>query len=175
MGRWLAEGGAPQEDTYDPRVFAALRPLLDGMDGLLGLPADKISEGVPALLQTLPPAVAGFLAENDFAARLVEIGNNSASPEAFRKRFFRWFDRFRVLKYVHFASEKFWPRIEAAPAVAQLLEWKGLCPAGQAFTAAPRILLAHARRMEREGAWLPFPTRDSAPQEYGEQDRGLET
>ncbi len=180
MRRWLADGGAHGEDAYDPRVFAALRPLLDQLDGLFELPADRVAKRVTTLLQTLPPAVAGFLAENDFAARLVEIGNNSASPATFRKRFFRWFDRFRVLKYVHFASEKFWPRIGAVPAVAQLLEWKGLCTAGQALAIEPRILLAHARRMEREGAWLPLPsqdstTPDSAPQDYGERDRGYET
>ena len=36
---------------------------------------------------------------------------NSKDLAGFRKRFFAWFDGFRVLKFVHFARDNFYPNV----------------------------------------------------------------
>jgi hypothetical protein len=37
-----------------------------------------------------------------------EISRNSASEAAFRKRFFRWFGIFQVLKYINYAHRNYY-------------------------------------------------------------------
>jgi hypothetical protein len=46
-----------------------------------------------------------FLKEQGWGGRLKEIASQTKGPEAFRKRFFRWFDAFMVMKWVHFARD----------------------------------------------------------------------
>lgn len=54
----------------------------------------------------LPGSVlARFLTQERFDDALTEIRANTASPDSFRKRFFGWFNGFRVMKFLHFARD----------------------------------------------------------------------
>jgi hypothetical protein len=66
------------------------------------------------------------------------------------KRFFRWFDGFRVLKFLNFASLKI-PRIGVHDAALQLLKLKQLRPS--ANPGALELLLFY-REMEKKVAWV---------------------
>lgn len=46
-----------------------------------------------------------YLESQNFDTHLSEIRKNSKTEEAFQKRFFRWFDAFQVLKFVHFLRD----------------------------------------------------------------------
>lgn len=50
-----------------------------------------------------------FLESENFAAGLAEIRKNSPSQESFVKRFYVWFDAFRVLKLVHYLRDEIYP------------------------------------------------------------------
>lgn len=50
-----------------------------------------------------------FLVQNDFENRLKEIRQNTTDIESFKKRFFVWFDAFRVLKLVHYLRDNGYP------------------------------------------------------------------
>jgi glycosyltransferase involved in cell wall biosynthesis len=52
-----------------------------------------------------PPGMWTFLEALAFEQRIREIRQNTASAEAFRDRFFRWFNGFIAMKYVHFARD----------------------------------------------------------------------
>lgn len=52
-----------------------------------------------------PAAMTQFLARLNFTAKLGEIRRNTATPAAFRDRFFRWFNGFMVMKWIHFARD----------------------------------------------------------------------
>jgi hypothetical protein len=45
---------------------------------------------------------------------------------AFRKRFFRWFNAFRLMKFLNFARDEIHGPSEAEDAAAKLLEWMKL-------------------------------------------------
>ncbi len=178
MRRWLEEGTGRLE-TYHPRVFADLKAFLERAGAFAGDPVAE-GPGSVAALAELPPSMTAFLRQHGFAERLREIRANVAGREAFAKRFFRWFDRFMVLKFVHFASGRFHPRLPVAEATAQLLAWQGLCPPGEVGSAEPGALLRHLRRMEREDALLPFaaaprpgnpPDREHRPAPVGTASR----
>jgi cellulose synthase/poly-beta-1,6-N-acetylglucosamine synthase-like glycosyltransferase len=52
-----------------------------------------------------PVAMKPFLETHEFAQKLKEMRANTASDEAFRKRFFRWFNGFMAMKYIHYARD----------------------------------------------------------------------
>lgn len=85
-----AAGGLP---SYPLRAFVDLRQFLAGV-------VEGKERVVPGeLLQR-------FLEGQDFVTALAQIRSQTASPAAFRKRFFRWFDAFKLMKYVHFARDE---------------------------------------------------------------------
>lgn len=63
----------------------------------------------------IPPGglLGEFLRERDYPSRLAEIRSHTGGKAAFRKRFFRWFDAFMVMKWLHYARD----REHGAPAV----------------------------------------------------------
>lgn len=107
--------------AYHPRVFAELAQLVDAVDGFYGLPP-----GGWRKQSALSPCMDKFLLDNGIVDRHAEIRANSASATSFRKRFFRWFDAFRALKFIHYASDHAYPRQPLEGACVTLLEWAGL-------------------------------------------------
>jgi hypothetical protein len=107
VGRLIAGSGPLL--TYNPRPFGMLRELFAGIEW-------------PELLRgTWTEPLGSFLMEQEFEAALDEIQANSASASAFRKRFWRWFNMFRILKFIHFARERGYPDIPVGDAAAELL------------------------------------------------------
>ena len=48
-----------------------------------------------------------YLLKNNFYAKIKEIKNNTKEFDAFRKRFFNWFNAFRIVKFLNFYHEKY--------------------------------------------------------------------
>jgi glycosyltransferase involved in cell wall biosynthesis len=59
------------------------------------------AEETEKLMDDFPVHLRAFLEENDFLAKIAEIKRNTTNPESFRKRFFRYFTAFRILKYLN--------------------------------------------------------------------------
>jgi len=57
------------------------------------------------LFKDIPTAIEQFLIGNHFLDDLYKINKNSPNITIFNKRFFDWFDAFRVLKFLNFAHE----------------------------------------------------------------------
>lgn len=102
----------------------------------------------PAALEaSLPESVAAYLAQLDFTKKLEEIRNNTSGPEAFVQRFFRWFNAFQLMKYLHHARDHFYPNVPVAPAANWLIQQRGW--AEGELTAKECLLLL--RRKEKNG------------------------
>ena len=99
----------------DPLMTYHLKPfvLLKEFFGELGRP-EKLAGMWPEPLHS-------FLKEQEFERALEEISGNSASSEAFRKRFWRWFSMFRIMKFLHFARERGYPDVGVGKAASDLL------------------------------------------------------
>ena len=78
-------------------------------------------EGNSETLANLPRSVSDFLANQQFADVLAEIRENTSSEAAFRKRFFRRFDGFRAMKFVHHARDCFYGEGQVEEQAARLL------------------------------------------------------
>jgi hypothetical protein len=107
--------------TYDPRVFRELAELVAGVDGYYEIPP-----GAWRGHASLSACMGNFLIEQGIGEKHAEIRANCASPRSFRKRFFQWFDAFRALKFIHYATDRAYSRRPLERACATLLRWRGL-------------------------------------------------
>ncbi len=68
------------------------------------------------------PSIKNFLEKNNFIKALDEINANTSNRITFRKRFFRWFDAFRIIKYINFAHEHYYKKLPVSIAAAEYLK-----------------------------------------------------
>jgi len=121
--------------TYSPYSFQDLRPLL------LAVPQIWNTD----LSDHLPKSVRLFLEKENWTQHLQEIRAQVASREAFVKRFFRWFNAFRLMKFAHFARDHFYPDIPVVEAAEWLLHEKGIAEVGS----TPLDILLAYRKLDR--------------------------
>jgi glycosyltransferase involved in cell wall biosynthesis len=101
--------------TYNQQPFGMLRNFFR----LINHP--DFHSGYSPLPEDLPLPLSAFLEQQQFEAALKEIRANSASMEALRNRFWRWFNMFRIMKFLHFSRERGYPDIPVGEAASELL------------------------------------------------------
>jgi hypothetical protein len=106
-GKRMAEAmlnGKKDFPVYDFRVFVCLRDLLTAVS----LHIDKGAEGIFAGLKHT--ATREFMENRGFPAILERFQGQYKTRDAILAAFHRWFDGFVTLKYIHWLTEKEWPR-----------------------------------------------------------------
>jgi hypothetical protein len=91
--------------SYDLRPFAMLRELFQKV----------------VVTSEIPDVLRSFLEEQEYEKALEEIRRNSGSEAAFRKRYWRWFNMFRIMKFLHHARERGYPDIPVELAATKML------------------------------------------------------
>lgn len=111
--------------TYNPAAFRVLKSFFDGMP-LLFRAEDETAGNY---MQQQPECLCRFLEKAAFPQKIREINDNVASLPFFRKRFYDYFNAFRVLKYLNFVHDGYFEKVPVESAVAGLLEAGGYtCP-----------------------------------------------
>ena len=70
----------------------------------------------------IPKSVKAYLEEINFEANLQKIIKNSPTQMHFAKSFYNWFNAFRVLKYMHFARDNYYPDVLVTQAANDFLK-----------------------------------------------------
>ena len=104
--------------TYNPLIFLDLASFIDKIDELYNLNLSELDQ----LTNQFPVSIKAYLGQLNFQEELTSIKYNSATIESFRKRFFDWFNAFRILKYVHFARDNYYNNISVLEAAQWILE-----------------------------------------------------
>lgn len=146
--QWLANEETDYK-VYSPQVFFDLKALFSRIDEFRTAPLQEL-----AALDRLPDAVAIFLQQQHFSQKLAEMQKNTASVDTFKKRFLHWFNAFRVLKFVHWATDHSYPKQPLVVATSQLLVWQGLEENQTSQLNDAKALLDYYRRMQRNQ--LPY-------------------
>ncbi len=107
----------------------------------------------------LPQSIRQYLESIDFGRKLKEIRQHTASRQSFAQRFFRQFDAFQIMKYMHFARDAFYPNVDVREAAAWLAN--RYFQNRDAPDMAAKDLLCHYRQMDRQGFW---PAKTNARQ-----------
>lgn len=101
---WI-ESESAEYLTYDFKIWKILKAFVETIPNLENIDLEHLefskSENHQPFIQ--------FLNDNNFQDGLNEIRENSTNHSAFVKRFFVWFNAFRVLKLVHYLRDQQYP------------------------------------------------------------------
>ncbi|WP_420575266.1 glycosyltransferase [Ekhidna sp.] len=94
--------------VYHPNTFEDLKLFFDKVDDFWNEENWK-----------LPMTIKTFLGE-DWDTQIRDLKKQVNSQKQFVKRFFHWFDAFKILKYVHFCRDEFYQNVELEEALGWL-------------------------------------------------------
>ena len=138
------ESNSYEYETYDLEAFLALKLFIaKAPTELFQATRSKIE----VFLEKQPKLVNQFLAANDFVNSILEINKNTSEAETFSKRFFLWFDAFKLLKYLNFAHEAGFIRKPISQQASQLLEMTNTTD-NKEITKDTAKLLMHYRALD---------------------------
>jgi len=137
--------------TYPLEAFQDLRRFFDSLPEL-----SRTGNSPPKEGQSEP--MRAFLKRHGFEQALDEIQANTSSETTFRKRFFHWFNGFRVMKFIHHARDDFYGDRDVVTAAKKLLALKprpaaASCSHDACVPAGPGVaadVLKAYRRLDRE-------------------------
>jgi len=84
--------------TYNPESFQYLKDLFVRADRLYEVESD---DQIIAFSNNLNIKLLAFLERENWLMHLKEIKSNTASQASFKKRFFLWFNMFKIVKYLN--------------------------------------------------------------------------
>jgi hypothetical protein len=95
----------------------------------------------------LPKSIQSFLIQSDWESRVDDLLKYGTTKETFSKRFFNWFNAFRVLKFVNYYRDNIQPNVSLMEACQELM-------AQLKIEETPKTLfdnLMLLRKLDREG------------------------
>ena len=130
--------------TYNPQAFTDLKRLF----GLKG--KSYISNDIQLVksYNDFPDSVKSFIGEENWKSKIIEIKENTSTDSTFKKRFFQWFNMFRIVKYLNYSHLNIYRKIPVLEATAQLLKLAGK----DGFPSDAHDLLLFLRQIEKSGS-----------------------
>jgi len=126
--------------SFNPQSFGFIRTFLDRAGNLYK--ADE--KDYDHFLSEQHTIMREFLRDNNFRIVVNEINGNASTPESFMKRLLRWFNMFRMLKFLNHCKRDF-PQIPVTEASRKLLLNEGI----ETGTVEAEELLVLYRKLER--------------------------
>ncbi len=105
--------------TYNFSAFEDLKIFLKEIPNFRNIDDRKDFDRI---LLKVPKTIAQFLRVKNFYLSLKKINKNTKTDESFVKRFHAWFNSFRVLKFLNFAHEFFYQKINVSISAEILLK-----------------------------------------------------
>ncbi len=98
--------------TYNDQAFNDLSRLFKIFPMLF----KKQKSRIETEINQLPEPVQVFLNNNNAILKIDEANNNSNNINSFTKRLFNWFNAFRIIKFLNFCSDRYYPKIDVIDA-----------------------------------------------------------
>jgi len=137
----LAGSGDGELLTYNPDAFRELRMLFSMTDSFYEAGNNENGHRY----NELPESVRLFIGIEEWHRTLCEIKGNTSSLKSFRKRYYDWFNMFRIVKYMNLVHKGFMKKKPVAESASELLQ-----EAGHDFIPDdPVSLLNYFRTLER--------------------------
>jgi hypothetical protein len=114
----LSEGNLPALLTYNMLAFKELRSFFDMTESVYYCKYESLND----IYEQVPGGIRLFIDKKEWTEKLIEIKNNTSSPESFKKRFFGWFNMFRIIKYLNHVHSGYFEKKTVDVAATELLE-----------------------------------------------------
>ena len=128
--------------TYNTDAFGELRLLFSTVIQLFGSRKVEIHD----YYSNLPPGLKSFINEKEWSVKISELNKNTSGEESFRKRFFGWFNMFRIVKYMNHTHPELFEKKSVNESASELLKITGK----EFYTKDPLEILIYYRKLERD-------------------------
>jgi hypothetical protein len=108
--------------TYNIMAFKELGTFFRQAEEYYARAGDDFEE----FYTSLPEGIRSFIPEKELSGKLTEIRNNTSGFHSFRKRFFGWFNMFRIVKYLNHVHSGIFEKVPVQVASCKLLAEKGI-------------------------------------------------
>jgi len=137
----LSDGNLPSLLSYNILAFKELRSFFSLTERFYHCNPDELDE----CYKLFPPGLKLFIDEGKWKDKIAEIKSNTSGLPSFKKRFFGWFNMFRIVKYLNYVHIELFEKVPVGLSALQLLE-----DIGNPFRSKePVDLLLHYRLLER--------------------------
>ena len=127
--------------TYNIHAFKELGTLFKLVDTLFACSVKELA----GQYRALPKALRSFIDENDWTKKTAEIKSNTSGLLSFRKRFFEWFNMFKIVKYLNNVHTEYFEKKPVDVAASELLKERGV----MLESSEPLDLLQYFRKLEK--------------------------
>jgi hypothetical protein len=103
--------------TYNFQAFRELKALFSLIDKLFLCENDDLE----LAYTLLSPGIRQFAEISEWTAKIREIKKNTAGIQSFRKRFYGWFNMFRIVKYLNSTHDSFFEKRPVIECTSELL------------------------------------------------------
>jgi hypothetical protein len=139
----LTEGTKGTLLTYNLEAFIELKTLFSLIDKIFACANDDAEFAY----HDLPPGIRQFTGMKEWRVKITEIKSNTSGIQSFRKRFFGWFNMFKIVKYLNSVHSSFLEKKPVNKCASELLK-----TIGRDFKSDnPAELLEVFRLLELEG------------------------
>ena len=114
--------------TYNPLAFKDLGIFFKLIENSFDYDQKQLQD----LYVNFPASIRYFLDEKEWKLKIKEIKKNTSGMQSFTKRFFYWFNMFKVVKYLNYVHKSLYNKTDADIAAIELLRYIGktYVPAG---------------------------------------------
>src|SRR5450759_1820221 len=127
--------------TYNMLAFRELRTFFELTDVFFKCSPEQLNEH----FNLIPQGLRLFLDQKEWIDKMIEVKNNTSGIESFKKRFYVWFNMFRVVKYLNYVHLDFFEKKPVDSSASELLEIRGIT----LDLKEPLDLLLYYRSMEK--------------------------
>ncbi len=127
--------------TYNLLAFQELRYFFGMAEKFYQCSTEEMSE----YYNSFPPGIKSFLDEDEWKGKMTEIKNNTSNSSSYKKRFFGWFNMFKVVKYLNHVSLEIFEKAPVVSSASDLLEIIGF----KVNSTDPVDILLFYRAMEK--------------------------
>jgi len=120
ISQWMNNGHAALL-TYPLEPFEDLKRLFALVPSFF----KALPENIARQCASLSRPLLEYLLQNDYLKHIAQASANSASPEAFAKRFFGWFDGLKTVKYLNDSCRQAYKKRPPEKAASALLQKLG--------------------------------------------------
>ena len=118
----LTEGNNETLLTYNPEAFIELKLLFSLIDKIFICAIDDQEFVYP----DIPPGITQFIGIGEWTAKIREIKSNTSGIQSFRKRFFGWFNMFKIVKYLNSVHSNLFEKKSVGECASELLKAIGI-------------------------------------------------
>jgi len=108
--------------TYNMLAFKELRIFFALTDVFFKSGPEELHE----LFGMIPQGLGLFLDEKEWIGKMMEVKNNTSGILSFKKRFFGWFNMFRIVKYLNYVHTDFFEKKPVDVSASELLKARGM-------------------------------------------------